>query len=180
VRATIPADGGPIRERRAVSADDDPSGADDVYTLGARLRAVRRQQGLSLQDVEIASNLEFRASVLGAYDRGERAITVTRLQRLARHYGVPVAVMVDDEDRAASTQSDRPLTIDLAALRRLEDDDAVLVGRYLRAIEVERGDYNGRGLTIRDNDALALASFLACRPEQVRARLDDLGIQLDR
>ena len=42
--------------------------------VGERLRAIRRQKGLSLHDVEARSTLEFKASVLGAYERGERAI----------------------------------------------------------------------------------------------------------
>src|SRR3954469_13525172 len=58
--------------------------------VGERLRAIRKQKGLSLQEVEGASNQEFKASVLGAYERGERAISVPRLQRLARFYNVPV------------------------------------------------------------------------------------------
>ena len=58
--------------------------------LVERLRNVRKQQRLSLQAVEAASNAEFKASVLGAYERGERAISVPRLQRLARFYNVPV------------------------------------------------------------------------------------------
>ena len=52
--------------------------------VGARLRAIRRQKHLSLQEVEAASEHECKASVLGAYERGERAISVPRLQRLAR------------------------------------------------------------------------------------------------
>ena len=58
--------------------------------VGERLRNIRRQQGLSLQAVEEQSEREFKASVLGAYERGERIISVLRLQRLARLYGVPV------------------------------------------------------------------------------------------
>ena len=58
--------------------------------VGERLRAIRKQKGLSLQEVEGASQQEFKASVLGAYERGERAISVPRLQRLARFYNVPV------------------------------------------------------------------------------------------
>src|SRR5215212_4657626 len=58
--------------------------------VGERLRAIRRQKKLSLQEVEATSNQEFKASVLGAYERGERAISVPRLQRLARFYNVPV------------------------------------------------------------------------------------------
>jgi transcriptional regulator with XRE-family HTH domain len=58
--------------------------------VGERLRNIRRQQGLSLQAVEEQSGREFKASVLGAYERGERIISVLRLQRLAHLYGVPV------------------------------------------------------------------------------------------
>jgi len=52
--------------------------------VGERLRSIRRQKGLSLHDVEARSSMEFKASVLGAYERGERAISVPRLLRLAR------------------------------------------------------------------------------------------------
>src|ERR1700726_452816 len=58
--------------------------------VGERLRNVRKQQRLSLQAGEAASREEFKASVLGAYERGERAISVPRLQRLAKFYNVPV------------------------------------------------------------------------------------------
>src|SRR5688500_17498575 len=57
--------------------------------IGERLRAIRRQKRLSLQEVEALSSKEFKASVLGAYERGERAISVPRLLRLANIYGVP-------------------------------------------------------------------------------------------
>src|SRR5438270_12988107 len=57
--------------------------------VGERLRAIRRQKGLSLHYVEARSSLEFKASVLGAYERGERAISVPRLLRLAEIYEVP-------------------------------------------------------------------------------------------
>ena len=69
------------------------------------------------------------------------------------------------------------MTIDLVVLRDLGGPDAVLLGRYLRGIEVERGDYNGRVLTIRRSDVTALASILQCPPDQVPARLDDLGLR---
>src|SRR5882757_7829505 len=73
-------------------AIDQAEELDSAYgeRVGQRLRAIRRQKRLSLQAVEAASNQEFKASVLGAYERGERAISVPRLQRLARFYNVPV------------------------------------------------------------------------------------------
>ena len=100
--------------------------------VGERLRAIRRQKRLSLQDVEAASDQEFKASVLGAYERGERAISVPRLQRLARFYSVPVDQLLPGDDGptaspATATSTDRrradepaSVTIDL---RRLEELD---------------------------------------------------------
>jgi len=54
------------------------SPADNRYSrlVGERLRGIRKQKRLSLQEVEQQSQTEFRASVLGAYERGERAISV--------------------------------------------------------------------------------------------------------
>jgi transcriptional regulator with XRE-family HTH domain len=166
--------------------------------VGARLRSIRRQKHLSLQDVEAASEHEFKASVLGAYERGERAISVPRLQRLARFYRVPVDQMLpsdedlgglsnnDDEQivdlRAmrASRRDDRPVTIDLGAVEQLGGQEGEMLSRYLRMIQVQRGDYNGRMLTIRREDLRAVACILDCHPEQVPARLDGLGLCLVR
>src|ERR1044072_7398842 len=58
--------------------------------VGERLRNIRLQKGLSLHDVEERSGKEFKASVLGAYERGERSISVPRLQRLPIFSGAPV------------------------------------------------------------------------------------------
>jgi transcriptional regulator with XRE-family HTH domain len=69
---------------------DNPMPTNYAQRVGERLRLIRKQKGLSLQEVEATSDQEFKASVLGAYERGERAISVPRLQRLARFYTVPV------------------------------------------------------------------------------------------
>jgi transcriptional regulator with XRE-family HTH domain len=163
-----------------MNPQDDPPDVQVSARLGARLRDLRRQLHLSLQDVEVASNLEFKASVVGAYERGDRAISVRRLQRLAHLYRVPVAEMIPHDERHALPEIEPPVTIDLVALRQLEGPPGALLGRYLRAIEVERGDYNGRVLTIRRSDATALASILECPTDQVPAKLEDLGLRLTR
>jgi transcriptional regulator with XRE-family HTH domain len=164
--------------------------------LGTWLRLVRRQRHLSLQDVEAASDHEFKASVLGAYERGERAISTPRLQRLARLYRVPVDQMVpndepgmapptgDEQDvgpaahSAHTHRADRPLTINLAALAQLGEHKGEMLARYLRTIEVQRGDYNGRILTIRRDDLTAIACIFGCHPDQVPSQLDNLGLRL--
>ena len=81
---------------------DVESGGSDVEDerfarlLGERLRRVRQQQGLSLHEVESRSAGELKASVLGAYERGERAVSITRLHRLAAFYRVPVGQLLPD------------------------------------------------------------------------------------
>ncbi len=62
--------------------------------LGANLRDARKSSGLSLRDVTKETHGEFKGSVLGAYERGERAITVERLDRLCLYYQIhPVSVI---------------------------------------------------------------------------------------
>jgi len=152
--------------------------------VGERLRAIRRQKRLSLQEVEAASKQEFKASVLGAYERGERAISVPRLQRLARFYHVPVdQLLPQDEgpgfgdDRAERRESESKLAIDLEKLEAMNGAEFSMLSRYLRLIQVQRQDFNGRVITIRHDDLKALACILDLGPEQVAAKLEDLGLR---
>ena len=63
--------------------------SDYAKSLGARLRSIRQQQGLSLQGVEEKSAGRWKAVVVGSYERGDRAVTVSRLAELADFYRVP-------------------------------------------------------------------------------------------
>lgn len=47
--------------------------SDYAQALGARLRHIRVQQGLSLQGVEAKSGGRWKAVVVGSYERGDRA-----------------------------------------------------------------------------------------------------------
>src|SRR5439155_15846971 len=123
--------------------------------VGRRLGDIRRQRKLSLEDVEAESRKEFKASVLGAYERGERAISVPRLQRLARFYGVPVDQLLPVvEEPPAQVPVEEPVTIDLAELD--SRDDMKTMDRYLRSIRLQRQDFNGKVVTVRRDDVLAL------------------------
>ena len=94
-----------VTEKTVVAVDDDEQeeAARVAYAraVGSRLRAMRKQMRLSLQAVEAMSDQEFKASVLGAYERGERAISVPRLQRLAKLYDVPVDQLLPNDDAVA-------------------------------------------------------------------------------
>ena len=150
--------------------------------VGQRLRAIRRQKKLSLQEVEATSTQEFKASVLGAYERGERAISVPRLQRLARFYGVPVDQLLPDEDVDGNDGGGGVLptagavTIDLRRLGTLEGAEVAMISRYVRTIMVQRQDFNGIMLTIRRDDLRAVACALGVRLDRVIARLEELDL----
>jgi transcriptional regulator with XRE-family HTH domain len=163
--------------------------------VGTRLRAIRRQKRLSLQDVEAASSQEFKASVLGAYERGERAISVPRLQRLARFYRVPVDQLLPGDDgpdfgprpgdgdlvidltqTRTALRNEGSVKLDLTAMERIEGTDAEMLARYLRMIQVQRGDFNGRVLTVRRDDLRAIACILDVTPDLAIDRLEGLGV----
>src|ERR1700712_2313306 len=92
---------------------------DYAHALGARLRAIRAQQGLSLHGVEEKSEGRWKAVVVGSYERGDRAVTVAKLAELADFYGVPVAELLPDA-RATRRGSPSPkLVIDLQRLAEL-------------------------------------------------------------
>jgi len=151
--------------------------------VGERLRNIRLQKGLSLHDVEERSTKEFKASVLGAYERGERSISVPRLQRLAMFYSVPVDHLLPRASRGDTTNGDAPeavaesVCIDLQALEENGEPEALALGRYLAVIQMQRGDFNGKVLTIRREDVKALAAILDQSPEGLLRRLSELGIR---
>jgi transcriptional regulator with XRE-family HTH domain len=154
--------------------------------VGERLRAIRLQKGLSLHDVEQASSKEFKASVLGAYERGERSISVPRLQRLAIFYSVPVDQLLprlaEGEiilDQAAGTPTPgEGVRIDLQKLRGISAPESEVLSRYLNMIQMARGDFNGKVLTVRDVDIRALAAVFDLTTDALTSRLDDLGVRI--
>jgi transcriptional regulator with XRE-family HTH domain len=192
-----------VAEKQLHMIDDDDEQEESARVayaraVGARLRAMRKQMRLSLQAVEAMSEQEFKASVLGAYERGERAISVPRLQRLAKLYDVPVdQLLPPDGDtntrwgRAGGTQETAPLsvrralqgasgnervTIDLTKLHTVRGPERDLLRRFLSMIQVHRQDFNGRMITIRAEDVRAISCLFGVTPDAMGKRLDELGL----
>src|SRR5205085_11248949 len=87
--------------------------------IGRRLRELRSRRHLTLQAVEQATDEEFKASVLGAYERGDRILTVPRLQRLATFYGATVDELLSSTGVSPDVDlRDRPGGGDAAARGR--------------------------------------------------------------
>ena len=151
------------------------------FKVGERLRLVRRQKRMSLQEVEAESSHEFKASVLGAYERGERAISVPRLSRLAQFYEVPVGQLLPRGDGVvddSATSLAQQVTIDLDRLARVPGAEAAVLGRFLAMIQGQRREFNGSSLTIRRDDLRTIACILDTGLEEIADRLDELGVRL--
>lgn len=172
---------GPSLTGPSADSDVDPIADQIGIQVGERLRAIRRQKGLSLHDVEQRSGQEFKASVLGAYERGERALSVVRLLRLAELYDVPVDQLLPREPEVeidlTEGGSSGGFTIDLVRLAQVHEPDADALGRYAALVQVQRQDFNGRFLTVRRDDLRVLAAILGRTAEDLGARLEELGLR---
>jgi transcriptional regulator with XRE-family HTH domain len=146
--------------------------------LGARLRAIRQQQGMSLQAVEEKSQGRWKAVVIGSYERGDRAVTVLKLSDLAKFYGVPVEELLPGGSQASPAAMEAPdkLILDLTNLQDLDEAAVAPLARYAKSIQAQRGDYNGRVLSIRQEDLRVLAVIYEEAPSVLAARLTQWGV----
>ena len=172
--------------------EQDSEDQDKAYRslVGERIRSIRKQKRLALQEVEARSEAEFKASVLGAYERAERAISVPRLQRLAKFYNVLVVQLLLSEyslyvfilythSQVDFDSTDRCIVIDLVKLGESKAPESAVIDRYLKIIQVKRQDFNGRVLTIRRDDLEAFAAIIGATLEDVPQRLAELNLLRD-
>lgn len=149
--------------------------------IGDRLRTIRRQKRLSLLEVEQRSNQEFKASVLGAYERGERVVSVPRLDRLSKFYGVPIEQLLPgDTSTGRSAAPTEPagirLAIDVVKLSQLQGPSFEALTRYVRAIQAQRRDFGADVVAVRRDDMSSIAAMIAVPTVFVSARLAELGV----
>lgn len=150
--------------------------SDYAKALGSRLRAIRTQQGLSLHGVEEKSQGRWKAVVVGSYERGDRAVTVQKLAELADFYGVPVAELLPGGLPSAAAAPTPRLVIDLERLQELPREKAGPLARYASTIQSQRGDYNGRVLSIRQEDLRSLSVIYDKSPSALTEELISWGV----
>jgi transcriptional regulator with XRE-family HTH domain len=168
--------------RERAGGDDDPGSDGEVdggergsllesrIRLGSRLREIRRQQRLSLEQVEAASDGALPTSLLGAYERGERTMTVLRLETIARFYRVPIDQLLPRPERRRPATGDEPgpdaasgrpaLVIDLVQLAPLTGEPYVMLRRFCDSIREQRNDQISELLTLRADDRRVVAAVL--------------------
>jgi transcriptional regulator with XRE-family HTH domain len=135
---------------------------DDQEVLGARLRAVRQARGLSLRAVEIASGGAIDQNMLGAYERGEHAITAVRLVRLARLYNVSLEELFALADERWGSPVEQPPKkrsprFDVARLGRVRRPEAKAVAHLAAAVQERRHRRVVDSIELRHDDLATVA-----------------------
>jgi len=150
--------------------------SDYARALGARLRAIRTQQGLSLHGVEKKSKGRWKAVVVGSYERGDRAVTVQKLAELADFYGVPVGELLPEGRTASAAAPTQKIVLNLERLFQLPPDQVGPLARYAQAIQSQRGDYNNKVLSIRGEDLRSLSIIYDLSEGELTERLIEWGV----
>ena len=143
--------------------------------VGEHLRRLRKQKSLSLLEVQALSEGEFKASVMGAYERGERAISAIRLARLATLYRLPLQAMLPSSEGETSNASG--LAIDATRLDAAKSPESAAVARFVRRMQSMRQDWTGGVVRLRAEDVLALASAVDRSPAELVRIIDEEGLR---
>ena len=129
--------------------------------ISKRLRQIRKQQNLTLKQVEIRSRGKWKAVLIGSYERGTRSLSISKAKSLCEFYGVPLSALFQIEGIQQVPPSEGALRFDLRNLRSKISQNDSLIGQLhnlLSFIARRRDDWNGEIMTIRlqDNEVLGL------------------------
>ncbi len=126
--------------------------------------------------MEEKSARRWKAVVVDSYERGDRAITVARLSELAGFYGIPIAELLPDARPVRTADPDTKIVLNLERLSEVPADVAGPLARYAATIQSQRGDYNGRVLSIRHEDLRSLAVIYDASPSAITEQLIGWGV----
>jgi transcriptional regulator with XRE-family HTH domain len=152
-----------ISERVAVDAPSISSMSHiDSNEIRARIRQLRRERGLTLLAFEKLSGGRIRAVVLGAYERGDREMSLKKVIEIAEVFEVELAHLT----APSSAHRDEPglnsrHIYDLRALQALETSvQREVLAKYIARIAHQRGDWAGEIISLRRDDIDALSRVI--------------------
>lgn len=163
--------------------DERQEGRDKRYAelVGEKLRRMRQDRGMSLQEVCTRSGGSFVVSTLSAYERGKRSLSLERLCELAAIYGQSPMTILDIEDEPEfqrALTNNGPLRIRLGSLARLGEEERKPLETYLSFLRELRNDPASEMLTIRKEDLSYLSGLYGVRPQALKDYLEREGILL--
>jgi transcriptional regulator with XRE-family HTH domain len=143
--------------------------------ISKRLRQIRKQQNLTLKQVEIRSRGKWKAVVIGSYERGTRSLNISKAKSLCEFYGVPLSALFQIEGIQQVPPSEGALRIDLRNLRSKISQNDPLIGQLhnlLSFIARRRDDWNGEIMTIRLQDKEVLGLLVQKEQSELRKALE--------
>lgn len=143
-----------------------------------KLKTLRRNKGLTLEECEIESGGKFKAVVLGSYERGTRAISLAKLSQLAAFYEVPISYFFSSKNL---TYEER-WVFDLRRLKEGNDGGFPLnfIAHSLAHIANLRSDWEGEVLSVRESDRKSFEIVLGGERESHIARLKSMQVLIER
>lgn len=151
------------------------------HMVGKRLRKIRMQNNYSLKEVEKNTKGRIKASILGAYERGERVISIPRLYELADFFSVPIDYLIGDGEAQVQVETKREVAhggikINLVNLNKLPERDVSLLKNYIGGIKKQREDFNVEVITIREDDLRMLAALYQTDTDAINNKLRKLNL----
>lgn len=153
----------------------------DIKAIAASLRAIRKQQGLTLKEVEERSAGKWKAVVIGSYERCDRSLSLNKAVALAAFYQVPLDQLLGlSNELSQSAMAPTRTIVDMRALSALaySDEKTVLLKNFLGALCAKRRDWNGEVLSLRLSDVAVLGLLLNLSEGAVQNWLTSHGLML--
>ena len=120
------------------------------------------------------------ATARQAAEAGYRLVLAARsedkLAELADFYGVPMSELLPGGAAPTPLGPTPKLVIDLERMQQLPQEKAGPLARYAAAIQSQRGDYNGKVLSIRNEDLRSLAIIYDMTPGDLSDQLVEWGV----
>jgi transcriptional regulator with XRE-family HTH domain len=154
----------------------------DSHDIRRRIRQLRRERGLTLLAFEKLSGGRIRAVVLGAYERGDRAMSLNKVIEIAEVFGVELAhIIAPPSGRSDYLGLTQRHIYDLRALQSLKPcAEKEILTRYILRIAHQRGDWAGEIISLRRDDIDALSRVIDSDEINFHDWVDASGILLTK
>jgi transcriptional regulator with XRE-family HTH domain len=144
-----------------------------MIQLQHKLRSLRESRHLTLSQAAKLSKGSISAIALGSYERGDRAITATKLLSIAEMYGLPISELFYSPEKDVSGYR---VTIDLRKLTRSDTSISIALSQILSKIARMRHDWNGEVISLRSEDIKNLAIFSGFSNAEIEKAVDELKV----